>query len=410
MKDDMEPEAQYAVKPARSTPKPLLLPPVRVLEAIRQGYVGGGESHVLSLVTHLDKSRYLPHVLSFTPGQMVDQLSAQNIPVSVILSGTAFDLKVIPAVKKLLVRERIQLVHVHGSRAATNLIWAARSLGLPVIYTIHGWSFHSDQPWWTRRLRILVEKWLTAAARANISVSRSNQATGRKYIPHFKSEVIPNGIDLRKFDHSGSFSDIRRTLGIPREDTLISYIARITHQKDPLTLIRAFHEVCRRSEGITLLIVGEGELKKAALDLAASLQLGSRIIFQDFRLDTPDILQASDLYCLPSLWEGLPIGLIEAMAMGNAAIASEVDGTREVIHHLENGWLTPPGDPGQLATAILTLHRNPELRTRLQSNAVVTVRQSFNVSVMTRKVEALYDRVMTQWPGQPGRNRARNNY
>ncbi|HUX83727.1 MAG TPA: glycosyltransferase [Chitinophagaceae bacterium] len=392
----MEIQAELEIKPSASRIKPQREEPLRVLEAIRQGSVGGGESHVLGLTSHLDLLRYSPRVLSFTSGQMVDQLREMDIPVTVIPSTRAFDPRVYTSIKKLLRSERIQLVHVHGSRAASNLIFPARSLGIPVVYTIHGWSFHEDQPGWVRRLRILTERGITAATRANICVSEANQATGRKHIPRFRSEVIPNGIDLEKFDVEGSYRDIRAELGIPGKDTLVAYIARITRQKDPLTLIRAFREVCLRSEGITLLVVGDGDLREQAEQLAASLNLGARVIFQGFRLDTPDILNASDLYCLPSLWEGLPIGLIEAMAMGNAAIASRVDGTCEVIRHLENGWLMPPGNPQELATGILTLHRNRELRERIQKNALGTVRRHYNILGMTRKVEALYDRVMSR--------------
>ncbi len=395
----MEIQADLELKPSPSRIKISGREPLRVLEAIRQGTVGGGESHVLGLVTHLDPDRFRPQVLSFTGGQMVEQFRFMEVPVTVIPSTRAFDPRVYSAVKKLLRSEGIRLVHVHGSRAASNLIFPARSLGIPVIYTIHGWSFHQDQPTPVRMLRILTERWLTGSTRANICVSRANQASGCRHIPNFHCEVIPNGIDLGKFDVGGSHRDIRSQLGIPPGDTLVTYIARITHQKDPLTLIRGFQEVCLRSGDITLLVVGEGDLRVQAEQLAASLNLGSRVIFQGFRLDTPDILKASDIYCLPSLWEGLPIGLLEAMAMGNAVVASRVDGTSEVIRHLENGWLMPPGDAGELATGILTLHRNRELRERIASNAMETVRIHYNIVEMTRKLESTYERVMSRHLG-----------
>lgn len=370
--------------------------PSRVLQTIRQGYVGGGESHVLSLVSHLDRSRYNPQVLSFTPGQMVESLHQMDVPVHVIPTRQAFDLRVLGSVKQLLRDEKINLVHVHGSRAAANLIWASRSLKIPVVYTIHGWSFHDDQSALTRWLRIRSEQYLTARSTFNISVSASNQQTGQQHMPRFSSVVIPNGIDLARFNTKGLYRDIRSELGIPEDHTLVSFIARMTAQKDPLTLIRAFREVCNQSEGISLLVVGEGELKAAAMDLVSSLDLGNRIFFQDFRSDVPDILHASDIYCLPSLWEGLPIGLLEAMAMGNAAVATRVDGTKEIIRHGENGWLFEPEDEQALSNALLTLHRDTVLRGVLQKKATATIAGQFDVLSMTRRVEEVYEKALAK--------------
>lgn len=114
---------------------------IRVLETIRQGKIGGGESHVLDLVKSMDSDLFEPVVLSFTDGPMVQALTAIGIPVHVIASEKAFDISIWKKVRKFLADQRIDIVHVHGTRANTNVMWAARRLGLPLIYTIHGWSF-----------------------------------------------------------------------------------------------------------------------------------------------------------------------------------------------------------------------------------------------------------------------------
>lgn len=152
---------------------------IKVLETIRQGFIGGGESHVLSLVENLEKSVFEPIVLSFTEGQMISSLNSLGIKNIVIPTTKAFDISIWSKVKKLMVRENIQLVHAHGTRANTNVFWAAASLGIPVIYTVHGWSFHDDQPIWVKKLRIWSEQYLTRKMRFNISVSETNQRTGK---------------------------------------------------------------------------------------------------------------------------------------------------------------------------------------------------------------------------------------
>src|SRR6267154_1045382 len=162
---------------------------IKVLQAIRQGMVGGGESHILSLVKHLDKNRFEPVVLSFTNGQMIDELNNTGVDNFVIPSGKAFDFGKWKQVKALMQGEKIDLVHIHGTRATSNVYWAAKKLKLPVVYTIHGWSFHDDKSALMKKARILFENWITKKTDCNISVSSSNQKTGKVNIPGFESEV-----------------------------------------------------------------------------------------------------------------------------------------------------------------------------------------------------------------------------
>ena len=160
---------------------------IRVLECIRQGQIGGGESHLLSLVENLDKNIYEPIVLSFTDGPMIDRLKALNIPVHIIPSNKPFDFKVWGKVKQLMQQEKIDLVHAHGTRANSNVFKAARALQKPLAYTIHGWSFHVDQPFLIKKIRIAGEKFLVSRSDLNISVSVSNQKTGKDTISGFNS-------------------------------------------------------------------------------------------------------------------------------------------------------------------------------------------------------------------------------
>jgi glycosyltransferase involved in cell wall biosynthesis len=364
---------------------------IRVLEAIRQGKVGGGETHILSLVEHMDNSRFEPVVLAFTHGKMMETLDRMGVNHHVIPSDHAFDVSTWNAVRRLMVREKIDLVHVHGTRANTNIYWAARMLRLPIIYTVHGWSFHDDQSWWVKRARIFVEKWITRAVNCTITVSGSNQETGSRYIPRFQSVVIPNGINLIQFDPSRRLGDLRREWGVKPDALVLGFVGRMTAQKDPLALISAFPSVLRANPRAVLVLVGEGELKEDARRLAASLGLGEdKVVFEKFRTDIPDVLAAMDVFCLPSLWEGLPIGLMEAMAMKRAVLATRVDGSRELVEDGESGILVPPGDAGALSAALVRLATDPLLRARLGARARETIAGGFDVNGMTRKIESLY--------------------
>jgi glycosyltransferase involved in cell wall biosynthesis len=370
---------------------------IKVLECIRQGQIGGGESHLLSLVENLDKSRYEPVVLSFTDGPMIDRLKQMNIPVHVIHTTRPFDITKWRTVKKFIAEQKVSLVHAHGTRAASNVLQAAQSLKLPLVYTIHGWSFHPDQQALVRRVRILGEKYLTSRSSLNISVSASNQQTGKDEIgKSFNSVVVNNGIDLRKFNPHQTYKDIRKELNIPGDAMLVLFIARFTGHKQPMALLQAFADALPKNPRLHLLMVGDGDQKEEALAFVRSKQLEKNTTLLPFRLDVPDVLAAADIFVLPSLWEGLPIGLLEAMAMGKAIIASRVDGTKEILQHGLNGWMVEPGSQlvPQLTEALLLLAADEEKRRSFSKEAINTVTERFNAIAMTRQIEGLYEEVL----------------
>jgi len=366
---------------------------IRVLETIRQGKIGGGESHVLDLVKTMDNTLFEPVVLSFTDGPMVQALTAIGIPVHVIASEKAFDISIWKKVRAFLIEQRIDIVHVHGTRANTNVMWAARRLGLPLIYTIHGWSFHDGLNPLIKRARIAAEKYITRKAQVNICVSDSNKETGIKTFGRFDSVVIKNGVNPVKFNPGAEYPDVKAAYGIPADQLVIGYIARMTLQKDPVGMLEGFSLALQQFPDMKLLMIGEGELKEAALEAARRLNITDHVIFDNFRQDVPAVLNGVDIYCLPSLWEGFPIGVLEAMAMGKAVIASDVDGTREAVTDGDNGLLVPAKNSETLAAAIVKLAKDKTLRTQLQQRAMDTIRSKYTVSGMTRQIEKIYQQL-----------------
>ena len=364
---------------------------IKILECIRQGQIGGGESHLFSLSMNLNKQIFEPIVLSFTDGSMIDLLQKNGIETHVIFTQKPFDIFVWKKVKKLIVDKKIDLIHVHGTRASSNVFWAAKSLHIPLIYTIHGWSFHDNQKPFIKKIRIASEKFLTEKSNVNISVSESNKQTGIKYINSFSSVVVNNGIDQEKFNPTKKFVDIRNELNIQKEEILLLFLARFTEQKQPLTLIKAFAKALIKMPTLKLLMIGDGDQKDEALELVKQLGIEENIIFEPFRQDVPDVLHASDIFILPSLWEGLPIGLLEAMSMGKAVIATNVDGTCEIIKHESNGYLVALDEENnELAEAIILLSSDKKLREHYGTNAKETVKNRFDAVKMTKEIENIY--------------------
>ena len=366
---------------------------IKILQAIRQGKVGGGETHVLDLVKELDKDRFESVILSFTDGPMVDKLKADGFKTYVVHTEKPFNYKVWSQVRKIITEENIDLIHAHGTRANSNTFYAAKKNGIPLVYTVHGWSFHPDQQPVVKLIRSLSERFLVKKADQTICVSQSNLREGKSKFPMPRALVIVNGINQVKFNPDQEYKNVRAEFGIAGDEILVGYIARITAQKEPLNFLRAIAKV-PATEKIKFLIVGDGDLKVQMLQLAESLDLGQRVIFENFRDDIPAILHAIDIFCLPSLWEGLPIALLEAMAMRKAIIATAIDGTRDLVTHGKNGLLIPTSAPDAIAEAILKLASDHQLRELLGKEAGALIKAQFDIGTMTRKVEAVYQNLL----------------
>jgi glycosyltransferase involved in cell wall biosynthesis len=363
---------------------------IKVLEVIRQGQIGGGESHLLDLVTFLDKEQFEPVCLAFTPGEMINRLEAMGIQCFVIDTLKAFDLKIQRQIVELMQREQIQLVHAHGSRAASNMVWPARKLHVPIIYTVHGWSFHDDQNWLVRTLRQWSEKLICSMANRVICVSQSNAETGHERFGLKEAVVIKNGINLVRFNPDGQFNDLRPKFGFSEDDFVAGFIARCTKQKAPLDFLEAVRLAHDKNPKVKGLFVGEGDMDAEVDAYIAAHKMNEYLYRSPFRTDVPDLLHCINVYCLPSLWEGLSIALLEAMAMGKAIVATPTDGTKEVILDEDDGLLIPYCQPETLANAILRLYNDRTLYNQCGQHARQLVTERFNAERVSTAVAEIY--------------------
>ena len=363
---------------------------IKVLEVIRQGQIGGGESHLLDLVTFLDKERFEPVCLSFTDGEMITRLQAMGVKCHIIDTLKPFDMKIQRQIVQLMQDEQIQIVHAHGSRAASNMVWPARKLHIPLIYTVHGWSFHDDQSWPIRVARQWSEKLICSMADSVICVSQSNADTGRERFGLEGAYVIENGINLERFNPGNSFADLRREFGFSPDDFVAGFIARCTKQKAPLDFLNAVRMAHERNPRVKGLFVGEGDMDAEVDALIADRGMNSYVFRSKFRTDVPELLSCINVYCLPSLWEGLSIALLEAMAMGKAIVATPTDGTKEVIAHEDDGLVIPFERPAALSEAIIRYCADRSLYEQCGQHAIQLVARRFDARRVSDMVSEIY--------------------
>lgn len=363
---------------------------INVLEVIRQGQIGGGESHLRDLVLLFDKAIVNPVVLSFTGGQMIDDLRKNGIKCYVVETSKAFDPKVSSTISKIIDDEHINIIHAHGSRAASNVFWIAKKKHLPFVYTIHGWSFHQDQSAIVYRLRAWSEKLLCHCADRVICVSESNKQTGEREFGLKSAEVIVNGVNTSVFSPYNEYPDIRREFGFAADDFIVGFISRITKQKSPKDFVDSIIIANKRNPRIKGLMVGDGDMKDEMEQYVDSHNARSIIHTSQARTDVPALLHAVDTFCLPSLWEGLSIALLEAMSMAKPLVVTPTDGTRELIKDGENGIICGFGNIEELAKAYAKYLEDQQFANACGKNCRDFVVEHFDNKRVSERVAEIY--------------------
>ena len=369
--------------------------PINVLEVIRQGQVGGGESHLLDLIAGFENDIH-PVVLSFTDGQMIDTLRERGVKCYVINTSHPFDMRILQQLSDLIKKENIQLIHAHGSRAASNVAFTAKKLKLPLVYTVHGWSFHQDQSGIIKKIRAASEKIICKLSTKVICVSKSNRVTGEQTFGLKNAVVIENGINLTRFNPNGTFKDIRKEFGFTEQDFIIGFIGRVTLQKAPLDFVKSMVIAHQKEPRIKALIIGEGDMEADLKNTIKEYKAEGYIRISPFRNDVPDIHHAIDVFCLPSLWEGLSIALLEAMAMKKALVVTPTDGTKEIIVNEESGMIAPFSAPEELAVCYQKYFSHPELKEKYGENAMEVIKERFDSKRVSQQVTVIYKNILKE--------------
>jgi starch synthase (maltosyl-transferring) len=213
-------------------------------------------------------------------------------------------------------------------------------------------------------------------------------SAARGKLPVSKICVIPNGIDAAKVAEAAP-ADLTQ-FGIPAGSRTLLFVGRLDPQKGPFVLMAAVRELCSRHAGLQVLLVGDGPLRDTLHAWVAKENLASRIHFAGRRNDVPSLLRAANLFVLPSLWEGLPNVVLEAMAAGTPIVASRVEGISDLLVDDRTGLIVPPNSAGDLAEAIDRLLADPEHARQMGHSAQHFVRERFTWDHVITQYEQLY--------------------
>jgi glycosyltransferase involved in cell wall biosynthesis len=336
--------------------------------------LGGAENALLMLLASLRRDAWKPTVLidAGPGGDRLDELVAKlGVPTLRVLRARSPD-----------------LFHAQMS-SPMSAKWglaAAVLARVPTVATVQ--LVPAYEPDRSSRLQLRA---LAAQVDRFIAVSRdiADQLSQRFRWPRDRIEVVHNAVALERFG-SPPPPGLRAELTGGRELALVLTLARLTEQKGHPTLLRAAAEL---PEAV-FAFAGDGPLRPELEHEAARLGVEDRVRFLGHREDVPDLLAASDVFALPSLYEGSSLALLEAMAAGRAVVSSSIGGTAELIEDGANGLLVPPGDVGALSSAIRRLLRDDGLRARLGARGRDRVEANFAERATADAVEGVYSEVL----------------
>lgn len=358
---------------------------------------GGAEQHMLSLIRGMDLSAFRP-ILVCPPAlarQIVGDLDprAELFPIEL---RRPFDLGAAARLGLFLRGRRVDVLHSHLFSSSVLASPIGRMAGAPAIVE----TPHVNELWrrgWMKR-HFFADRLVGRCVDAYIAVSQANARylTDKKGLPQEKIRVIRNGIDPVEFEPGERPSDcLRRSLSFPADDPVIVCVARIEPQKGHSVLLEAIRQIREVIPSVRLVIVGEGRLRAPLERQTHDLDLDDAVRFVGRQANVADWLAMAQVAVLPSLYEGLPLAALEALAAEKPLVATAVDGTPEVVRDGETGLTVPAGDPRSLAISILRLLRDPALAHRLAKAGRKLVTEQFTVQRQVRETENLYREVWT---------------
>ena len=354
--------------------------PVRVLHVVRPA-AGGIRQHVLSLLNGLDPAQIINSVAAPPEfvggmGEVRHLFASVPLPIEAKLSlSDRRSARILTQVQP----QFAEFVHAHGLRAAWVAALAHRRRPFPLIFTAHN-AVERGLP--ARLALAFIARHCTKIVAVSQSVADSLTACG---VPPAKLQVIPNGVDIRRFAPSQSGrAEARVTLGLPETAFVVAAAARFSPEKGLDILLQA----AGQRKNLTFLIAGDGpQLDTLSRGLPPNVRLLGRL--EDVR----PLLFAADVFAVPSRREGQGVAALEAMAAGVPVVASQVGGLAEMLTDGATALLVPPGDPDALAAALSRLQSDSRLRHSLAQSASALVEARYNLQTMLGSLTALYQEV-----------------
>ena len=362
--------------------------PLRIAQMLESDGPGGAETVLVRLSSELRARGHT--VLPVGPDRGIGWLGArlreEGFDPDTFSIRRPLDWRCLRGMIQLLGTRRVDVVHSHEFTMAVYGAAAARWLGVPHIITMHGSQYVMAK--WRRRAALQLAFRSSAHVVGCSADTTAHLEREMGIAPGSLIRTVTNGVPFRAGDRHA----VRRGLSAADDEILLFAAGNLIERKGHAVLIRALAALRPPASAVRwrLAIAGQGVELDRLRSLAAECGVGDRVHLLGQRGDIMDLQSAADVFVMPSLWEGLPLALLEAMHAGSAIVASRTSGIPEAITDGVEGILTPPGDADALAAALATVLTSSDLRARLGASARSRAHAQFSMERMTDEYEALY--------------------
>ena len=359
---------------------------------------GGAERMTLFIMQKFDRSKFDLRVCALQVKQgnpIAYELARLGIPVDLLQIPNLRHPLNLPKIYSYIKKHKPDIVHTQLEFANVLGNIAAAMLGIPSVATMHTLGApQQGTEYWRGQVEWASLKYFCTRI---ISVSESAKAHHIEHgnIPANKMVTIYNGIDLSRFRPNGQNGNaIRTALRIPDGSFVLLTVAVLREPKGIQYMLEAMPDILRDAPNTHYLIVGEGDFGDQLKALAKSLGVEDHVTFAGQRNDIPDVLQAGDIFVLPTLIDALPTVLIEAMAVRKAIVASNVGGVPEIVEHGKNGLLVEPAKPQQLVESCLRLIKHGEIREAMAESGFQIAHSKFNIENQVNTISDTYEELI----------------
>lgn len=367
---------------------------VRVIHLIHSLDMGGAEQVVANYARYLDKARFIFSACALrSGGRLFNQLRSEGVPTFMIGKQAGADFRTLWRLTRLLRREKVDIIHTHNASAHGWGLLAAVCLDRPILVaTEHSIHFPGRGGKAYSLIRRLFRSRFAAVISCCEKVRQTQLAPWG--LPSSKHIVIHNGIDISRYDSHLGLPRMTPQLFLDSGRPVIGTVGSLTHHKGQSILIDAVAKLRECGSTPQVLIFGEGPLRDALSDRILRNGLKGQVRLMGISNDVSEVLPCLDIFVLPSLREGFPITILEAMAAGLPVVASDVGGCREAVLDGVTGLLAPPGDADRLAVQLKRLIDDRSERTAMSEAGRRRVITNFQVTRMVNETEKLYDRLL----------------
>lgn len=338
---------------------------------------GGGEAWMVRTLAALQTRGCNVNILCKHNAEVIPFAVKEGINVLTIDFGGDFNPFSIWKIKKILKENKIHLVLNNMDKELRLTGQAAKLCHSPVVISRHG----NDYPIKDKFHYRFTYKNLCDGIIANGNPIKNTLIKNINWLPEDKIKVIHNGISIERFEIPPD-KKLKANLEIPEENIIVTFTGRLNIQKGIEYLVEAFVKILEKHKNVTLLIAGEGDKKESIINKINQLKADSNIKLLGFRIDIPQLLSITDIFVLPSLWEGFPSALIEAMAAGCACITTKRSSMPEIIADGINGFLIEAESSGEIEKSLSALIEDESLRKTISTEAKQTVKMNFTLEKM----------------------------